>query len=59
MNLVDCHVTKVLKIEYSKDLDRYLVHVEYDSWGVKSKATLMFKNKEKADSIDKGHCFQA
>lgn len=61
MNLVDCYVTQVLSKPYYDDFGstvwKWWVDVVYDSYGVKSRHTLMFDTKEEAESVKIGYRF--
>ncbi len=58
MNLIDCHVTKILSQPYRK-FGAWWVDVEYESEGRPGKSNLMFKTESAANAVLIGHVFQA
>lgn len=56
MNLLECMVTKILSEPYLM-FDKWFLKVEYSSYGVNGKTTLMFDSFEIANKINIGHEF--
>lgn len=60
MNLVDAIVKEIISVEEVGFLSngfKYLVKVVYDSWGVESETTLIFKTKKDAEKVKAGDVF--
>lgn len=56
MNLLDCYVTLIVGEPYFA-YGKWWVEVEYESWGSKSKSTIMFSCKEDAEGVKIGNHF--
>lgn len=56
MNLLDHTVKKVLSEPYEK-YNKWWVRVEYECYGTKGEASIMFKTKEEAEKVTVHYVF--
>ncbi|MCL1655454.1 hypothetical protein M2T79_02515 [Elizabethkingia miricola] len=59
MNLVDCYVTEVIKLNHNTVLDKWVVEVKYDCYGRIDTTMLLFNTEEEAKSVKIGYEFLA
>ncbi|EPL7679801.1 hypothetical protein RG089_002842 [Elizabethkingia anophelis] len=59
MNLVDCYVTEVIKLNHNTALDKWVVEVKYDCYGRIDTTMLLFNTEEEAKSVKIGYKFLA
>ncbi|MDV3822917.1 hypothetical protein CMU07_09135 [Elizabethkingia anophelis] len=59
MNLVDCYVTEVIRLNHNTTLNKWVVEVQYGSYGRIDTTMLLFNTEEEAKSVKIGYKFLA